>query len=418
MPDYHGITKLKDGNYQVRIQVKNKELKINTTRRKDDAGNPFKTKKAAADYRDAFIKTKQEAKKPKTAIKDATLAEVYQYYLDNISYDRAPATLRKQDSMWSNHIKAKFGDVKLSALSSADINGYLKQLYYYGDEYKENANYSYAYVDGFLKFFYLLISTAFSADYIDAAKYSKMCLDKATRIQMPKMQQEDDDDAIEIYDNVMLRDLDRVFARGNCYTAFLFGIYCGMRISEVFALTWSDYSSLNSTITVNKQLLYQDGVWCLCPVKTLQSVRVIDLPPFFNSYLKSKLSEYLEIINKQQDGSLLGYRNTERVINKLKKPYEVCIGLDFINRKENGELLTPNSIKYWTKAIKKELYMDFHFHALRKTHATIMANLNTPALELMQRLGHKKYETTMQYYINANELARAKLKQNLEALKI
>ncbi len=33
--------------------------------------------------------------------------------------------------------------------------------------------------------------------------------------------------------------------------------------------------------------------------------------------------------------------------------YERIISGDFVNRKENGELLTPNSIKYWTKAIKK-----------------------------------------------------------------
>lgn len=78
--------------------------------------------------------------------------------------------------------------------------------------------------------------------------------------------------------------------------------------------------------------------------------------------------------------------------------------------------MTPNSIKYWTKAIKEELNIDFLFHSLRKTHATLLANAYTPVQELMLRLGHKKYETTMAYYIDNNDLAREILKKNINAL--
>ena len=111
------------------------------------------------------------------------------------------------------------------------------------------------------------------------------------------------------------------------------------------------------------------------------------------------------------------YRADEIVIDKTKKEYKKIQGGLFLNRKENGELLTPNSIKYWAKVIKKELGFEFKFHSLRRTHATMMANANTPAIELMQRLGHKKFDTTMSYYINSNELAKDKLKENLLTLQ-
>ena len=46
-----------------------------------------------------------------------------------------------------------------------------------------------------------------------------------------------------------------------------------------------------------------------------------------------------------------------------------------------------------------------------KTHAS-----NTPVIELMNRLGHKKYDTTMKFYVNTNQLTKERLKQNAEML--
>lgn len=417
MPNYSGITQLPNGNYQVRIQVKNKHLNLNTIKRLDDDGKPFTTKKAAADYRDNYITTMLADKTPAPS-KDCTLSDIYALYLNTTAHNKAQSTLRKQESMWLNHIQPRFGNMLLSNITLNDLNGYLIELYNYGDDYNKNANYSYKYVEGFLKFFYLLYSVAYNAEYINTDKYTRMFIDRSTRLSMPKISQEDQEryDDVDVFTPNEIRDLDTIFRRGNSYTAFLLGYYCGLRISETYALTWSDFSVLDKTITVNKQLLYQDGVWCLCPVKTLQAVRVVDVPPFLFEYLEEKLKEFFKIQNAIKDGELLGYRNYEYVIDKTKRPYEKIQGLDFINRKENGELLTPNSMKYWRKVIKQELRLDFKYHSLRKTHATMMANLNTPVQELMLRLGHKKYSTTMEYYINQNNLAKDRLKANLTLL--
>jgi integrase len=258
----------------------------------------------------------------------------------------------------------------------------------------------------------LLFGYAYNNFWIDETQYNRMFVVRNSRLDMPQITQEDkeDYDDVKVYTPKEIKLLDSVFSRGNCYTAFLLGYYCGLRISEFFGLMIDDINVIDKTIVVNKQMLYQDGNFCLCPVKMLQSVRVIDVPDILNVHLKEKIFYYLA--NHSKDS----YRDYDIVIDKTKKPHSKIVSGAFINRKENCELLTTNSIKYWSKVIKEELGIDFLFHSLRKTHATMMANANTPVQELMTRLGHKKYETTMAYYIDNNSLARDILKKNINGL--
>lgn len=87
---------------------------------------------------------------------------------------------------------------------------------------------------------------------------------------------------------------------------------------------------------------------CLRPVKTLTAVREIDVPDILHNHLKG-------LIRKQANHPTAAYllRKSEIVIDKTKRDYKQIIGGDFINRKENGELLTVNSIKFWAKKKSK-----------------------------------------------------------------
>ena len=106
--------------------------------------------------------------------------------------------------------------------------------------------------------------------------------------------------------------------------------------------------------------------------------------------------------------------NEEKKTTKSKS--ESSQGGDFINRKTDGQLLTTDSMKSWSRKITKELGIHFKYHNLRHTNASFLAACNTPIPKLKHRLGHTKIETTTKYYIGENEIATDKMKEALELL--
>ncbi|MCM1258791.1 MAG: hypothetical protein NC307_13175 [Roseburia sp.] len=95
------------------------------------------------------------------------------------------ATIKKQDSLWNNHIKDKFGKRYIDDITVAEINDYLARLYH-------DDNRAYTYVESFLKMFYLIFGQAYSKDYLSAEQYDKLC--KNTKIHVPKMKIDEETD--------------------------------------------------------------------------------------------------------------------------------------------------------------------------------------------------------------------------------
>lgn len=413
-----GVYQLDDGGWEYRIVINTKELKATAKARQDEFGNPFRTKKQAVEARARKLIELKTPKPPEpVAIKDAKLSEVYAEYMLNGTSKKAKSTIRKQQSMWENHLEKNFGDRYISTITKQELEDYLGRLYAYGDDIETyEGGYSYKYVEGFLKFLYLLFGRAYGHDLIDTERYTKMFIDKGNRLKMPEKTHEDEEDEknIKAYTMEEIAKIEAVFKRGNCYTAFLLGFKLGLRISEVFSLRYSNIDWTTSTIKINRQMGFEDGAICLGPVKTFAAVRNLDLTLAMVEHLFEKDNQQKETREANPDA----YRNTEVVLDKDKygNILERIVSGDFINRKENGELLTPNSIKYWTRAIKKETGIDFNFHSLRRTHATQMVNLNTPVHELMLRLGHKKFQTTLNFYSDENKFTRDKLKANIAQL--
>lgn len=417
-----GIYQLDDGSWEYRIVINTKEVKATAKARQDELGNPFRTKKQAVEARAKKLIELKTPKPPEpVVVKDAKLSEIYEEYMLNGSAKKARSTITKQQSMWKNHIQKNFGDRYISTITVQELKDYLAKLYAFGDDVEGyTGGYSYKYVEGFLKFFYLLYGRAYGHDLINTDRYTKMVIDKGNRLTMPDKTHEDEEDErnVKTYTMEEIAKIEAVFKRGNCYTAFLLGFRLGLRISEVFGLRFSDVVDwgCNSTVRINRQMGFEDGAICLGPVKTFAAVRTIDLTDAMVEHLFYKDTEQKETREANPDA----YRNTEVVLHKDKygNILERIVGGDFVNRKENGELLTPNSIKYWTKAIKKETGIDFNFHSLRRTHATQMVNLNTPVHELMLRLGHKKFSTTLRFYTDENKFTRDKLKENINLLDV
>ena len=394
---YTGVRENLDGSWYYRIKVKLPSGKsIDTMRKQDDNGMPFTTARAAHEARLnhlAYIMSNPPEAAPEAVQAVITLQDVYNDYLNTEGRNRAFQTLRKQDSMWNNHVNEKFGNRDINSIDIIELNAFLSELY---------NQYSYKYVEAFLKFFYLLFGHANKREWIDIGRYVKMFGTRGTRLEMPKMSQLDKqkkDAGATVYSLDELDDIENVFSSedGNLLLAYYLGLYAGLRIGECFGLRWSNINWAEQTITIDRQMQYIDNRFCLCPVKTLAAVRTFIIPSFLYEQLEFAYTEQKALKSRLR----ASYRDTERVYDMVTNDW--IIGGDFVNRKKNGELLTVNSVKYWSRKVKAETGIEFKYHNLRHTFATECAVNNVNTQMLMNMMGHLKIDTTMQYYININK---------------
>ena len=384
---------------------------------KDTRKRGYATKTEAKEARVAFLAENGKVIPPKKADEDTavTMREVYEHYMEHGSLKKRKGTLDKQRSLWKNHIGPKFGDRPLISIGVGELHNYLVELYYKGSAYNNfSGGYAYKYVEGFLKFFYLIWGYARSMYWISRNTYCTMCEDKNIRLTMPDMTSEDEDEqTIETYTQAEIKRMADRLEPTNLYTAFLMGYYLGVRISECFGTRWSDINWDKHTITIERQMLMHSPHRVLAPCKTTASKREIEIPDKLYEHLKNLKSEQEK--NREHYGT--SYRATETVKVLMGVDYgDDVIGGDFINRQRNGQLLTTDSMKSWGVKIENELGIHFKYHNLRHTHASFLAAVNVPMPKLQKRLGHLKISTTSQYYFGENEIADEKLKEALKLL--
>ena len=187
--------------------------------------------------------------------------------------------------MWNNHLKERFGKRYIDEITVAEIQDYLEELYY-------TDNRAYSYTESFLKMFYLIFGQAYSRNYIDVDSYNKLCVNKDTKIHMPKLKIDDDLDIVS-FDDKEIEQLDSYFSGTNAETAYMLGKYCGLRINECYGLKWSNVDLKSGTITIDRQMQYQNGLIKLVSLKTRNAKRKI--------YMCSKLKDYLKKLKRQQE---------------------------------------------------------------------------------------------------------------------
>lgn len=397
-----GVYQLKNGYWEYRFVVKVEGNTLDRKSRKDEAGNPLKTRKAAEKARALAIKkaaifpssTKKQVRK--------TYAEVYADYCENGRFEKAFTTIKKQDSLWKNHISKKFGSRFIDDVSVAEINDYLSLLYY-------EENRSYKYVESFLKMFYLILGQAYSRNYLDAEIYSKLCLNKGTKIKMPKRRTTEDDEVVA-FSEEEAKQLGTYFKGTNAETAYLLGRYCGLRINECYGLKWENIDVAAGLIYIDRQMQYQDGLIKLVQLKTHNAKRTI--------YMNNKLKVYfqdLTLRREEWENSLAAVRNQNQTFIEDLDGSKIS-SLELVNSLPNGKIQTVNSMKYHSQKIKKDLGIEFKFHYLRHTYGTRMADMNTPTHLLCNQMGHASVRVTQKYYIALSRTGINILVENLNKL--
>lgn len=251
--------------------------------------------------------------------------------------------------------------------------------------------------------------------------------------------------------------MDAIFQRfpegSSSYIPLMIGYHCGLRIGEVFALTWDDIDFTNKTLTVNRQVQWKkdlnrtaddkkqsngkttagEGYWYFAEPK-YRSYRKIDIDPFLCEILQTEkerqdsartemqqtasyLSCFCEYPLTLTDGKppenqppdnriyltqLFGRQaeNTMAQEFRKKKLHEI----NFVCRREDGSYITSRTMQHTSSVIQKQLGIQgFDFHSLRHTHGTMLVEAKAPLVYVKERLGHSKIEMTFHYTDHATE---------------
>lgn len=399
-----GVYQLDNGYWGYRFVLTVNGKKKAQKRVKDELGNPYKTQKQAAKARSIAL-AQEQAKiqlPPQKQITRKTVAEVYQEYCEKGRSGKAYATIKKQDSLWNNHIKDCFGKRYIDEITVAEIQDFLEELYY-------TDNRAYSYTESFLKMFYLIFGQAYSRNYINVDSYNKLCVNKDTKIHMPKLKIDDDLDIVS-FDDKEIEQLDSYFSGTNAETAYMLGKYCGLRINECYGLKWSNVDLKSGIITIDRQMQYQNGLIKLVSLKTRNAKRKI--------YMCSKLKDYLKKLKRQQEQDkkelALQRQQNQTFIQDLNG--EMISSLELVNSLPNGKIQTVNSMKYHSRTLQGKHNIMFKYHYLRHTYGTNLAALNTPEYLLCNQMGHSNSNVTHKYYIAISEKGIDELLKNLEKM--
>lgn len=247
-------------------------------------------------------------------------------------------------------------------------------------------------------------------------------------IKLPKYDIPPDDPA-HIFTNEEINMILNRFKNNHCvYYAFLTAYCTGLRIAEVFALTWNDIDFRNKTISVNKNILKKNQVggtkkrhisgnsttvWYFGTCKTQTSYRTIPIGETLLNALKEYKKEQEE--NKKNYGDTYMKHYKKSVINPYNNKQEIKIlnayaelqipldEVDFVFVKKNGVYEGTDSCKYPFKVIHYELGIPCRFHDFRDTHATKLIESGADIKAVSKRLGHRNIDFTYNIYVRVTQ---------------
>ena len=297
---------------------------------------------------------------------DISYSDYLDYWMNNyvkIQCKRTTEALYKR--YIEQHIKPILGLYKLKTLNPSILQDFLNKKSINGFS-KNTVSSFYGLLSGSLKY------AVYPMKYI---KENPM-----TYVHMPRYDVLHKKDSTELK-IISLTDFNRMIERfplgSSFYIPLQIAFQTGLRASEVTGLTWDDIDFNNYTLEVNKILVKIGPEWTFGTPKTQSSHRIINIGP--------SLIKILQDHKIYQDEMRIKYGNWYKESN-------------FICTKENGENITTESLKYLSRVVNYELKINFNFHSLRHTHATMLIENGANMKDVQNRLGHSKLSTTMDTY--------------------
>ena len=173
---------------------------------------------------------------------------------------------------------------------------------------------------------------------------------------------------------------DAIMDKQDSYTAFTTLFWTGMRIGELLALTPADINFEDKTISISKSYQRIKCKDVITPPKTPKSNRIITVPDF----LLADIKDYMN--------SMYGLKDTDRLFPLTKS---------FIEHEMQ-------------KGIKNSGVKRIRVHDIRHSHCALLFEMGIAPLEVADRLGHERVETTLNIYAHIYPNKQKHLSDKLE----
>ncbi len=312
--------------------------------------NRFDTKKEALLHESM---KKQEFENGIYITKSKSFDDVFNEYIQSADVRKRTLCSRKQ--LYSKIIKKQLGHIDITKIDYDLIQDLLNNC---GKTYSHNT------CKAVKSIINIVFVYAYNLSYIKRIPYSRLKISgkKGTKNNTITIAQFNT--LIESLSHPTLNQK----IRYDSYIIMLYiGLYTGMRIAEVLALTREDVDLKNKTITVKKQLHDEIENY----TKTESSTAVIPIP----NELVDILTEHF---HKYPETDLVCFNNDMNYLS-YKSAVDKCYKLG----KKNG--------------------FDFHFHMLRHTFVTqvIRKKIDIKTAQMLAR--HSNINTTMDIYTNLDD---------------
>lgn len=168
--------------------------------------------------------------------------------------------------------------------------------------------------------------------------------------------------------------------------AVMFGLFYGLRRSEILGLKWQNFDLVRNTFTIShtvtsyKRKGQKSVIYAKDKTKNKSSMRTLPLVPMFQAKLKTLWAR------QQEDRRVFG--------NSYNSDY---IGYVYVN--EIGNLVKPGYItNAFSIFLKKHNMRHIRFHDTRHSCASLLLRNNVSMKQIQAWLGHSDYGTTANLY--------------------
>lgn len=343
---------------------------------------------------------------------EISVADCLDYWMKNYSeVNNSDNTSAGYLSIVNNHIKPRLGIYKMRSVTTAVLQEFVNAMHVengFSEEYIKN------------------IMKVLKGVFTYAQKTAKFInVNPAEDVSMPVMEEDEDTDIIILTKDEVAKILDRFKRSPYQYYAMLIAYYTGLRVSEVYGLTWDKIDFEKKTLTVDcaaKKFDYNARkgetkkppkgqartIWYLGACKTKSSYRTIQI----GDTLINALMDYKEMQeeNKKTYGDFYTKTYVKDELTKNKRKVKRIIPtpagekmsleeVQLVCVREDGTFSGTDSMKYPSRVINNKLGIEFKFHAFRHTHATMLIEKDVPIKAVSERLGHASAKITWDIYV-------------------